>query len=95
MEELLAKVKATSQAIAVLKEERTRLIKEGEEVLLNAILNKMDWQRQDVSSYRIEYSDFDRRIMADIRLINDRNARFVFAIGLNEIKLQFREEFSC
>lgn len=88
-------IKLINSQICELKKQRDEIVSNHSVEILNEIFRMMDWDKSDLSRASIAYSSFERRIMIEISLMNDSNARYVFELnGKGEIHLRFREDYS-
>ena len=93
--EFLNQIAEISSQISELEKKREELVESNSKEILNKVFKMMDWKKENLSQARIEYSSFERRIMIEVWLKNDSNARYVFTLGKSgNIQLKFREDFS-
>lgn len=92
--EFLNQIAEISGQISKLEKKREELIESNFKEILNRVFKMMDWKKENLSQARIEYLS-SGRIMVEIWLKNDSNARYVFTLGRSgNIQLKFREDFS-
>lgn len=95
MKDFLNQIASINNQITDLQKQRNNLVAENSKEILNEVFKIMDWKKENLSQARIEYSSFEKRIMIEVRLKNDSNARYVFTLGKSgNIQLKFREDFS-
>lgn len=95
LSELISNITDINSKINDRIQERKSTIISNQHLILNAVLRKMDWSIENLSSYTINYSNFDDKIMVEIRLKNEKSVRYVFSIGEDaRVYLDFREDFS-
>lgn len=95
VEDVINHIKQLNISISELEKARTQFIKDNEQLLLTPICNMMDWKLDDFDKFSVEYSSFEKRIMIEIRLKTDKNARWVFELnGLSQPTLRFRQDFA-
>lgn len=93
--EFIKELKEIGLQIAELKRQREEIVSKHSIEILNKVFRMMDWDKSNLSRSSIEYSSFEKRIMIEVFLKNDSNARYVFELnGKGEISLRFREDFS-
>lgn len=86
-------IKNINEQIAVLQKQKEQLISDHSTEILNAVLRMMDWRAENIAKASVAYSSFEKRIMIEVWLKNDTNARYVFELnGKGQISLRFREE---
>lgn len=94
VEDVINHIRRINTSISGLEELRTQVIKDNEQLLLTPICNMMDWELEDFDKFSVEYSSFEKRIMIEIRLKTDKNARWVFELnGQSKPTLRFRQDF--
>lgn len=94
VEVVINRIRQVNTSISELEELRTQLVKDNEQLLLTPICNMMDWKLEDFDKFSVEYSSFEKRIMIEIRLKTDKNARWVFELnGQAKLTLRFRQDF--
>lgn len=78
-----------------LSNKRDEIIAENSSVILDRVYSMMDWKKDDIERATVEYSNFEKRVMIEVHIKQDRTARYVFELtGKSEIHLRFREDFS-
>jgi len=93
--EFLNEIVSINNQISDLEKKRSELVASNSKEILNKIFKIMDWKKENLSQARIEYSSFEKRIMIEVWIKNDPNARYVFTLGKSgNIQLKFREDFS-
>ena len=86
-------IKNINAQIAVLQKQKEQLISDHSTEILNAVCRMMDWKAENIDKASVAYSSFEKRIMIEVWLKNDPNARYVFELnGKGQISLRFREE---
>lgn len=95
VEDVVSRIRQVNTSISELEKLRTQLIKDNEQLLLTPVCNMMDWKLEDFDKFSVEYSSFEKRIMIEIYLKTDKNARCVFELnGQSKLALRFRQDFS-
>lgn len=93
--EFIKRIKEINLQIAELKKQKCEIISNHSNEILDKVFQMMDWDKSNVSRSSVEYSSFERRIMIEVFLKSDPNARYVFALdGKGKIRLQFRQDLS-
>ena len=93
--EFIKSIKEINLQIAELNKQKCEIISNHSKEILDKVFRMMDWDKSNVSRSSVEYSSFEKRIMIEVFLKNDSNARYVFELnGKGEISLRFREDFS-
>ena len=78
-----------------LSNKRDEIIAENSSAILDKVYGMMDWKKDDIERATVEYSNFEKRVMIEIYIKQDRTARYVFELsGKSELNLRFREDFS-
>lgn len=91
--QLIDSIKNINAQIAVLQKQKEQLISDHSTEILNVVLRMMDWNISNIQKTSVAYSSFEKRIMIEVILKNDPNARYVFELnGVGKISLRFREE---
>lgn len=81
--------------IQALTIKRDEIIAENSSIILDKVYSMMDWKKDDIERATLEYSNFEKRVMIEVYIKQDRTARYVFELtGKSEIHLRFREDFS-
>ena len=90
----MQKLVEVNQNIQKQKKEREQLVQSMNKEIISIITNKMDWMNKHCT-WNISYGELENKIMVDVRLDEDPNARYVFSIGKSCVPhLEFREDFS-
>lgn len=93
--EFINEIKRINSHICELKKQVNEIVSNHSVEILNKVFQMMDWDKSNLSRASVEYSSFERRIMIEVSLKNDSNARYVFELnGKGEISLRFREDYS-
>lgn len=93
--EFIKSIKEINLQIAELEKQKCEIISNHSYEILDKVFRMMDWDKSDVLRSSVEYSSFERRIMIEVFLKNNPNARYVFALdGKGKIQLRFRQDFS-
>ena len=86
-------IKNINAQIAELQKQKDQLISDHSTEILNVVLRMMDWSTSNIQKASVAYSSFEKKIMIEVWLKNDPNARYVFELnGKGQISLRFREE---
>ena len=80
--------------INALVADRSKLISDSSEKILTHVYKMMDWDKEDVATYRIEWNDFEGGVCIEVCIRKDSCARYVFKIEGGKLFLKFREDFA-
>lgn len=93
--EFMSELIGIRDQIQALATKRDEIIAENSSVILDKVYSMMDWKKDDIERASVEYSNFERRVMIEVHIKQDRTARYVFELsGKSELNLRFREDFS-
>lgn len=93
--DLVTKVADFNTQIMSLIEQRDAVIKSHESGILSEICRMMDWETCDIERHHIRYGSLEKRVMIEIIIKSDKNARYVFELGKSgKFQLKFREDFT-
>lgn len=94
MRNFINELTAINDRIDALVADRSKLVSDSSEKVLLAVRKMMDWRKTDIEHSRVEWNSFERAVMVEVTLKNDRGARYVFAIKDGKLSLRFREDYS-
>lgn len=93
--EFMSELIGIRDQIQALATKRDEIIAENSSVILDKVYGMMDWKKDDIERATVEYSNFEKRVMIEVHIKQDRTARYVFELsGKSELNLRFREDFS-
>lgn len=85
-------IKTINSTIAALQKQKEQIVSANSTEILNGVLQMMDWRIENIQRHSVAYSSFEQRIMIEVYLKKDPDARYVFELnGKGEISLRFRE----
>ena len=93
--EFMSELIGIRDQIQALATKRDEIIAENSSVILDRVYSMIDWKKDDIEMATVEYSNFEKRVMIEVHIKQDRTARYVFELsGKSELNLRFREDFS-